>query len=246
MKTIAIVPARMNSKRFPGKPLAMIDGTPMVECVRRAACEAGLPTMVACDDTRIAHAVGSENAVIVTDPCPNGSMRCLLAARKAGLQLSPTDIIVNIQGDEPFIDPPLIARLAAHHAGAASRADVSTAIYPITNAEELRKPETVKVVTDCRHRALLFSRAVIPAVRDSGSDLAVPYFGHIGIYAYTVATLERIHQAYADLLLPSPAERAESLEQLGWLHLGMNIECITTGNHRHGIDRPLDLPHEQP
>ena len=211
MRLIALIPARYGAQRLPGKPLADLDGAPMVVRVcERAAQAAGVDEVaVATDDRRIADAVEAAGfRALMTDPaCRNGTERIAQAARDL-----PADGYLNVQGDEPLIDPAAISALAALvRAGAA----MSTLARPLEPAEA-EQPSVVKVVLDARGRALYFSRSLIPHPRLAGE---VAPLAHIGLYGFSAAALQEFAR------LPETAlERAESLEQLRALWHGLPIQ----------------------
>ena len=210
-RSIAIIPARMDAQRLPGKPLADIGGRPMVVRVcERAAQASGLDEVaVATDDRRIADAVAAAGfRALMTDPsCRNGTERIAQAARDL-----PADGYLNVQGDEPLIDPAAITALAALVRGGAAMA---TLARPLEVAEEAQ-PGVVKVVLDARGRALYFSRSLIPHPRNPGE---VAPLAHIGVYGFSARALQEFAR------LPETAlERAEGLEQLRALWHGLPID----------------------
>ncbi|NLY28913.1 MAG: 3-deoxy-manno-octulosonate cytidylyltransferase [Alcaligenaceae bacterium] len=239
----AIIPARRSSTRLPDKPLLDINGYPMVvHTARQAARSGAVRVVVATDDTEIAQVVnrfGIESILTRADH-PTGTDR--LAETAERLKLSPEAIVVNVQGDEPLIEPDLInevARLLADH----PQAHIATCASPITDAETLFNPNAVKVVCDTRQRALYFSRAPIPWARDTlaknPNSLAhgLPALHHIGLYAYRTSFL----QAFARLE-PTPLEQTEALEQLRALEKGYCILVHTTDTRpQPGVDTPEDL-----
>lgn len=239
MKFIGIIPARYASTRFPGKPLAMIGGVAMVERVYRQASKALDEVVVATDDRRIYDAVSAfgGRAVMTSPDHRSGTDRCREAYVKSG---SDADVIINIQGDEPFIDPAQIDALK----GCFDNPDtqLATLIRRFDTAqgyEALADPNTPKVVIDTRGRALYFSRSVIPYVRGARHDewpSQATYYTHVGIYAYRAPVLARIVE-----LPRSPLEIAESLEQLRWLQGGYVIQTAVTDCPTIGIDTPEDL-----
>ncbi len=235
MKKIIVIPARYASTRLPGKPLIDIGGKSLLQRVYDGACRSKLSdgTLIATDDERIkkaALAFGAE--VIMTDPAlPSGTDRVF-----AAIQDKEADLVVNLQGDEPFIEPSIIDQLfsALEEGGVA----MATLCCPITDESEYRNPNTVKVVLDNSGFALYFSRSPIPFVKISNfkfqiSNLA---YKHIGIYGFTRSFLEQF------VALPkSPLEETESLEQLRVLENGYKIKVIVTGYSGFGIDTPDDL-----
>ena len=235
MKKIIVIPARYASTRLPGKPLIDIGGKSLLQRVYDGACRSKLSdgTLIATDDERIkkaALAFGAE--VIMTDPAlPSGTDRVF-----AAIQDKEADLVVNLQGDEPFIEPSIIDQLFS----AMEKGDVAMATLccPITDESEYRNPNTVKVVLDNSGFALYFSRSPIPYVKNSKFKIQNSKFvyKHIGIYGFTRSFLEQF------VALPkSPLEEAESLEQLRVLENGYKIKVIVTGYSGFGIDTPDDL-----
>jgi 3-deoxy-manno-octulosonate cytidylyltransferase (CMP-KDO synthetase) len=235
MRTVGVIPARWGSTRFPGKSLHPICGRPLVvwvaEAVRRAA---GLDeVIVATDDARIAAAVRDTGvSVVMTHPdLPSGTDRVAAAA-----QPEDDDIIVNIQGDEPLIDPGLIEALAVRLRTDAAY-QMATAACPIRTSRELEARTVVKVVCDADGGALYFSRLPIPCRRDGEPDLQSDlYLRHVGIYAYRGAFLKRLVQEP-----PCALERTESLEQLRALYIGGRIAVLRTAHSGCGVDIPEDV-----
>jgi 3-deoxy-manno-octulosonate cytidylyltransferase (CMP-KDO synthetase) len=235
MRTVGVIPARWGSTRFPGKSLHPICGRPLVvwvaEAVRRAA---GLDeVMGATDVARIAAAVRDTGvSVVMTHPdLPSGTDRVAAAA-----QPEDDDIIVNIQGDEPLIDPGLIEALAVRLRTDAAY-QMATAACPIRTSRELEARTVVKVVCDADGGALYFSRLPIPCRRDGEPDLQSDlYLRHVGIYAYRGAFLKRLVQEP-----PCALERTESLEQLRALYIGGRIAVLRTAHSGCGVDIPEDV-----
>jgi 3-deoxy-manno-octulosonate cytidylyltransferase (CMP-KDO synthetase) len=242
VKFTVLVPARLASTRLPNKPLADIAGKPMVVRVaERAARSGALRVVVACDDARIADACAAHGvqALLTRDDHASGSDR--LAEACALLGLAGEDIVVNVQGDEPQIDPALIRRCAEL---LAERADcvMSTVAHPLAAVADYLSPHVVKVVTDAAGRALYFSRAPIPCWRDghAGGVHALPApapLRHLGLYAYRAGFLRRFPD-----LSPSPLEQCESLEQLRVLWHGERIAVhVAPQGQGQGVDTPEDL-----
>ena len=229
----AIIPARWASTRFPGKPLAMLRGKPLVQHVWERACRAKSVdrVIVATDDMRIAQAAFDFGAEIaLTSPKhPTGTDRLAEVAAK----LPSAGIILNVQGDEPDIAPATIDRLARALAGDRELGMV-TAANPVTDPSDIRNPNVVKVVTGRNGRALYFSRSVIPHDRDGRGG--VKYLRHQGIYGYRRKVL-------LDFVKwkPTPLEKAEKLEQLRALENGVAIGVIIVKNASVGVDAPEDL-----
>jgi len=233
-----LIPARLASTRLPNKPLADIGGVPMVVRVaRRAAAAHARRVTVAADHADIVAACRAHGvaAVLTASTHVSGSDR--LAEACALLGLDGGDVVVNVQGDEPLIDPALVdacARLLAERPDCV----MSTAAHPIADAAEFADPNVVKVVLDREGRALYFSRAPIPMRRDAGSAPAgVDALRHVGLYAYRA----RFLRAFA-ALEPSPIERLEALEQLRVLWHGERIAVhVSRDAPGIGIDTPEDL-----
>ncbi|MBM4287256.1 MAG: 3-deoxy-manno-octulosonate cytidylyltransferase [Deltaproteobacteria bacterium] len=236
MHALAIIPARYGSSRFPGKPLAMIAGKPMIQWVYELAKQVAelQEVYVATDDHRIAECVQSfgGQAIMTHGGHASGSDR--LAEAADILDLPPEAIIVNIQGDQVVFAPPVIAELITL-LKADPRADLATPIRGFTDAATARNPNVVKVVFDRQHYALYFSRAPIPHYRDEGGTPC--YFKHIGIYAYRRDFLPRFVQ-----LPPGVWEAAEKLEQLRALEFGFKIKVVETEWETVEVDDPADAP----
>lgn len=239
MKFICIIPARYASTRFPGKPLAMIGGKSMIERVYTRARMALDDVVVATDDDRIFQAVEAFGGrVVMTSPDHrSGTDRCYEAFCLSG---SDADVVINIQGDEPFIDPKQIRQLQGCFDSPST--DIATLIRhfdPAQGFDALFDANTPKVVTDVDGRALYFSRSIIPYVRNfkhtEWLDNA-SFFTHVGVYAYRTSVLSEIVK-----LERSPLEIAESLEQLRWLQNGYKIQTAVTDCATIGIDTPADL-----
>jgi len=243
MKAVLVIPARYGSTRFPGKPLVLLRNKPLVQWVWEKAmrCRRAERVVVATDDERIYRAVeffGGE-AVMTSPDHPSGTDRIAEVARKVKAA-----IYVNLQGDEPLIDPAEIDRLI--DGLVRSRADLATLAHPIEDLGDLANPNVVKVVSDAGGRALYFSRSPIPYWREGQGKtsaqlkklkLTAPsYWRHIGIYAYRAAALKRFVK-----FPPSPLERAESLEQLRALENGLSLQVIPTKMRCQGVDTPADL-----
>lgn len=234
MAFIGIIPARYASTRFPGKPLALIHGKPMIQVVYEHVLEAGLDQVaVATDDERIAECVrGFGGQVVMTSPDhPSGTDRCGEAARL--LHLGDEDVILNIQGDEPGISAKEISLLTSLFTR--SEVHIATLVRPFTDPTEAENPNKVKVVIAQDRKALYFSRYPIPYRRDMASE-APTYHQHLGIYAYRHKTLQNLIK-----LTPSMLEQTEKLEQLRWLENGYNIYTAACDYSGIGIDTPKDL-----
>lgn len=231
--TVAIIPARWGSTRFPGKPLALLAGKPLIQHVweRCQRAKKISRVIVATDDMRIAEAAfdfGSE--VALTSPKhPTGSDR--LAEVAAGLR--GISRILNVQGDEPTIEPRLIDRLATE-LEMNPRADMVTAATPFAEAAAIANPNNVKVVADRLGNALYFSRSAIPFDRDGTG--AATWLHHLGIYGYRRSFLLRFVT-----WKPTPLEKSEKLEQLRALEMGARIRLVVTKHRSIGVDTPEDL-----
>jgi 3-deoxy-manno-octulosonate cytidylyltransferase (CMP-KDO synthetase) len=233
MKTVVVIPARYASTRFPGKPLALIRGVPVIEHVWRKAVESRSAEriIVATDDKRIYEAVtGFGGECYMTSPeHRSGSDRIGEVADRIE-----ADVIVNVQGDEPFINPEVIDTVV-HAMEGENPPDISTAAVPIMSEGEYRDPDVVKVVTDGDGNALYFSRSPIP---HGWKDGQCSPMRHLGLYAYSREALLRFVS-----LSPGRLEQAESLEQLRALENGMRIVVVRVdiAGEGIGIDRPEDV-----
>ena len=238
-----IIPARYGSSRLPGKPLLDLAGKPMLQHVVEKAWESGAEeVVVATDDHRIQTVAKSFGADVCMTSAEHRSGTDRLAEVIAQRSYPVSDLIVNVQGDEPLLPPQLIKQVAAN-LGAHSGADVATLCTRITHHAELFNPNAVKVVRDTQGYALYFSRAPIPWAREDFTATAInwptpwPYYRHIGLYAYRVGFLQR----YPHLAIPS-LEQAEHLEQLRVLYHGGRIHvAITKLMPTPGIDTAADL-----
>lgn len=237
MKFAVIIPARYQSTRFPGKPLAMIGHKPMIQWVYENAVKAVSDVWVATDNEDIFETVINfgGRAVETLSTHQSGTDRCAEAARIISAE-SGFDVIINVQGDEPFISPVQIEALKSCFD---SDADIATLIKRIDSEEELFNPNRPKVVTGKEMNALYFSRSPIPYIRGAGKSewhKAHTFWAHIGMYAYRFDVLQKIAKLETGLL-----EKAESLEQLRWLENGFKIRTAVTGHQSMGIDTPEDL-----
>ena len=231
MSIVAIIPSRYASTRLPGKPLADICGKPMIQHVYERVRQVKLldEVLVATDDERIANAVrGFGGSVCMTSAdCPSGSDRLIEAAAE-----HPADIYLNVQGDEPLVEPGAIEKLAQAMLDDGSL-QMATLCYPV-DAARAADPNLVKVVRGLDGSALYFSRSPIPYPRSGG--IAPQYFGHLGIYAYRRGLLMRFGS------LPySPLEHTEKLEQLRVLQAGIAIRVLEVQAMGPGVDTPEDL-----
>ncbi|MFO8048596.1 MAG: 3-deoxy-manno-octulosonate cytidylyltransferase [Desulfosudaceae bacterium] len=236
MKVTAIIPSRFGSSRFAGKPLAPIAGIPMIERVyeriRRTPCVTDIA--VATDDRRIYEAVTSfgGNCLMTGDQCRSGTDRAAEAA--AQLALSPDDIVVNIQGDQPLIAPETVEATISPLLYRPDDFAMTTAAFAIVNDRERVDPKDVKMVIDRAGFALYFSRAPIPFDRDGGGSFEM--YKHLGIYAYT----RRFLDIFASLD-ESPLEQIEKLEQLRALEYGYRIKVVVTRHDSPEVDLPEDI-----
>ena len=239
LKYIGIIPARYASTRFPGKPLAIIGGKPMIQRVYERVAAVLPQVAVATDDSRIADAVEAfgGRAIMTSSEHRSGTDRCLEAYKKSG---SDADVIINIQGDEPFIS---LAQIEAvkncFNDAEVEIASLARPFDPSRGFDALFDPNLVKVVMGNDDNALYFSRAIIPYIRghEWKEWLEVAKFHtHVGLYAYRASTLEKICK-----LPQSTLEKAESLEQLRWLQAGYKIRMAYTDEPNFGIDTPADL-----
>lgn len=239
MRFLAVIPARYASTRFPGKPLALIGDKPMIQHVYEQAKKAVEDVVVATDDKRIYDAVeGFGGQVLLTsDKHRSGTDRCFEALQKMSGEY---DVVINIQGDEPFIQPEQIETLKACFTD--PKTEIATLIKPFDKDalwDDLSSPNTPKVVINKRMEAMFFSRSVIPYLR--GTDRTKwlkthTYYKHIGLYAYKTNILAEITD-----LEPSALEKAENLEQLRWLENGYSIKVGITHQQTIGVDTPEDL-----
>lgn len=240
---VVIVPARLASTRLPRKPLADLHGRPMVVRVAERARDSGAARVVVAADSAEIVAVCAEHGVqaLLTSPAhPTGTDRLAEAAARLGL--ADDEIVVNVQGDEPLIPPPTVAAVAALLERAAD-CGIATAAHPLRGAAEFFSANVVKVVTDRRDRALLFSRAPIPWARDAFARTQaalpadLPALRHVGLYAYRAGFLRRY-----PALERAPIEAQESLEQLRALWHGIGIAVLRLDAPLPpGVDTPADL-----
>ena len=238
MNFIGIIPARFQSTRFPGKPLAILGDKPIIQWVYQNAKEALDEVFVATDDERIFKAVEAfgGNAVYTSPNHQSGTDRCAEAAQKVAAKIA-FDVVINIQGDEPFIKPEQIEGLKACFNTPAT--EIATLIKPITNAAEITNINRPKVVINNNQEAMYFSRSAIPFVRDHKPEEWInrnTFFSHIGMYAYRFDVLLKLTQLPLGIM-----EKAESLEQLRWLENGYRIKTAQTQFENIGIDTPEDL-----
>ena len=241
-KSLAVIPARYKSSRFEGKPLAMLHNKPMVMHVYDAACASNLfdRVVVATDDTRIFAVVKEYGGdyVMTSSTLRNGTERVAQTAEILEKE-NPNehyDIIINVQGDEPLIKKEILSLLIDGFSG--DNADIVTLKKAITDIEDIKDPNVVKVVA-ANDRALYFSRSAVPFNRDEKLENLLDkgiYYKHIGIYGYKSEVLKKIVT-----LEESKLEKTEKLEQLRWLENGYNIVAMTTIWDTIGVDTPQDL-----
>lgn len=235
-KTLIVIPARYASTRFPGKPLALLGGRPIVQWVWERVQGLG-EAMIATDDERIADAAkaGFDAQVMMTSAdCQSGTDRCGEVLRRCG---GGYEVVVNVQGDEPFVEASQIQTLVKAFDDPAVQ--IATLRTRIRTTEELLSPNNVKVVCADNGNALYFSRQPLPYRRGTAEEgwLAEgEYYKHVGIYAYRAEVLERLCQLPVGTL-----EASEKLEQLRWLAAGYTIRVLDTDHANIGIDTPQDL-----
>jgi 3-deoxy-manno-octulosonate cytidylyltransferase (CMP-KDO synthetase) len=237
MKILGIIPARYASSRFPGKPLVDIGGKTMIQRVYEQAkkCRSLSEVIVATDDDRIFNHVNGFGGIAVMTGAnhQSGTDRCAEVAR-----LHPGyDVIINIQGDEPFIDPEQITKLTACFNDPETQ--LATLIKRILTEQELHNTNSPKVVINKLSEAIYFSRATLPHIRGQEPENWLEFhtfFKHIGIYGYRADILQEVTK-----LPVSPLEKAESLEQLRWIDNGYRIKVAETELETHAVDVPEDL-----
>lgn len=235
-RVVGVVPARWASSRLPGKPLALIAGRPMIQRVVEQVVKAKSlsAVIVATDDERIVDAVNSfriagAKAVMTRADHPSGTDRIAEA-----IEQEACDVAINIQGDEPLMDPALIDRLA--DVMRSGEWDMATAAAPLVSEADLNNPSIVKAVFANDGQALYFSRAPIPFVRDAGTDVSGAHWRHLGIYAYRRDYLLKLVAEP-----PCALENIEKLEQLRALHIGCRMNVLKTDEVGIGVDTPEDV-----
>lgn len=237
-KAVGVIPARWGSSRFPGKPLALIAGKPMIQWVWERASSVLQRVVVATDDRRIADtAIGFGADVVMTTPeCANGTARCFQACRALSVK---GVSVIDIQGDEPLLDVDLLRAVTTE---SVRRPDsIVTAVRRCCPDESalIHSPDTVKAILDADMNARWFSRAPIPWMRDVPTGRwasRLLHFFHIGIYAFGSDVIEKVEECS-----DSDAGEAESLEQLNWIECGVPIHCIETRHRQISVDTPQDL-----
>lgn len=237
MKVIGIIPARYASTRFPGKPLADIAGQTMIQRVYHQAkhCASLSEVVVATDDSRIYDHVKSfaGNVMMTQDTHQSGTDRCAEVVNN----IAGFDVAINIQGDEPFIDPQQIDLLVSCFEN--PHTNIATLVRKVQSLEELKDPNKPKVVLDKHGQALYFSRQAVPYLRDEALENWLdkrPFYSHIGIYGYRIDTLREL-----SALPVSDLEIMEALEQLRWLDNGYKIQTAVSNHSNDAIDTPQDL-----
>lgn len=232
MKTAVIIPSRYGSSRFPGKPLALIKGKPLIQHVleRVSKCKNVDFFAVATDDERIYDAVKAlgHNVFMTPKTCKSGTDRVAYVAEK---YLKAYKIFINVQGDEPLIDPALIDALS-EELKKNKEIEFVTAAFPLKKEEDIKNPNIVKVIFDKDGYALYFSRSLIPYNRDNKK---VKYYKHMGIYGYKRDFLIEFAKSKTSIL-----EKAECLEQLRALENGNKVKVIISGKDSAGVDTPED------
>lgn len=238
MKFIGIIPARYASTRFPGKPLALLNGKPIIQHVYERVSKSLERVVVATDDERIKQCVSSFGGTgIMTDSKhKSGTDRCNEAYKKIAENF---DVIINIQGDEPFITNQQLA--AIKKCFEKEETQIATLVHPFgqVSYKMLSNPNSPKVIFDHSMNALYFSRSIIPYIRSEEFENWArnhTFYKHIGLYAYKADVLDKITK-----LPQSTLEKAESLEQLRWLENGYNIKVAIAAEETIGIDTPDDL-----
>lgn len=241
MRILGIIPARYHSTRFPGKPLAMIEGKSMIKRVYEQAskCTSLDDVVVATDNTAIFQHVQKfgGKAVITASHHHTGTERCHEAMEFYEKEQGPVDVVLNIQGDEPFISPEQIKKVIDLFTD--PTVVIGTLVKRIDEIKQLKNPNIVKVVANAVGRAVYFSRAAIPFVRDAKEEEWLEkfrFFKHIGLYGYRSETLRELVVLEKGIL-----ESAESLEQLRWIENGYHIQTGETQEEATGIDTYEDL-----
>ncbi len=231
---IIVIPARYGSTRFPGKPLAELQGKPIIQWVYEACKKANCgEVIIATEDERITSAAASfgAKAVMTSADCQSGTDRIYQATKGLG-----ADYVINVQGDEPFVQPETI-KAVVELVKNDDKTDISTACMPVTDADIINNPNHVKAVLAKDMRALYFSRSPIPYKREKTPESEkAPYYLHCGIYGYKIKALEEF------VKLPvSPLENLEKLEQLRALEASMTIKSALINKAGPAIDTPADL-----
>ncbi len=242
MKFIGIIPARYESSRFPGKPLAMISGKPMIQHVYENASKTNFlnEVIVATDDERIYSSVNDfgGKVIMTSHDHQSGTDRCNEVIRSLSKTGQNFDVAINIQGDEPFLNPGQIETVIQSFKNDA-KIKISTLIKKIQQSDELFNPNVVKAIINHDGKAIYFSRSPIPFLRDKAQNQWLnhhSFFKHIGIYGYRTEVLKEICE-----LKKSDLEKSENLEQLRWIENGYQIHTEITNIENKAIDTPEDL-----
>lgn len=232
---VAVIPSRYAAQRFPGKPLALISGKPMVQHVVERCLEAKCfsRVVVATDDPRISATVSAfgGEAIMTSPACASGTDR--VAEVAAALKLAPQAVVINVQGDEPAVHPQALATLARAFEDAS--VEMATLVRALEEVERAN-PNVVKALLDEAGNALYFSRADLPFQRDPAGP-PPPRWAHLGLYGYRASVLRRLAS-----LPPTLLEKTESLEQLRALGHGIRIACKVTAHGSQAVDSPADVP----
>ena len=237
MRILGVIPARYGSSRFPGKPLIDLKGKTMIQRVVEGAKRSQLLTdvVVATDDERIAAEVSrfGGKVMMTAENHQTGTDRCAEVLRS---WQEPVDVVINIQGDEPLVDPRQLDALL--HAFTTPEVQIGTLATRTITLDDLQNPNRIKLVVSDSGKALYFSRSAIPNFENAKSEplSAYPYLRHIGLYAYRAEVLEALSR-----LLPTQLEKVESLEQLRWLYHGYSIQVVETEIETPNIDAPEDV-----
>jgi len=243
MKVLVVIPARYASTRFPGKPLALLGGETIVSRVyhRVKAVESVSDVYVATDDQRIFDHVisfgGKDAAMMTASTHHSGTDRCGEVLQKLEAQGRNYDVVINVQGDEPFIDPEQVEILAKSFEDPSVQ--IATLVTHFPSTDDLLSPNNAKVVVSEQGKALYFSRQPIPFRRGVPVERWLEegkYYKHVGIYAFRSDVLHKVCA-----LKPAPLEESEKLEQLRWLSAGYQISVVETNHSNIGIDTPEDL-----
>ncbi len=241
LKVLAVIPARYESTRFPGKPLVMLGGKPLIQWVWDGVRSmSGLDdVVVATDDERIATAVRGfgGRAMMTSSNHRSGTDRCCEVVSTLKAQDREYDVVLNVQGDEPFVNQEQLYKLI--NCFVQESVQIATLKTRIRSTEELFSPDNVKVVCNSRGEAIYFSRQPIPYMRGVEQSQWLErheYYKHVGIYAFRAGIMDRLK-----VLPPSPLEKCESLEQLRWIEQGYTLRVVETEEANIGIDRPEDL-----
>jgi len=243
MNILGIIPARYASSRFPGKPLAIINGKSMIQRVYEQACKAKIlsEVIIATDSEAIANHIKTFNGkyIITSENHKSGTERCNEVLEKLQVKNPEKkyDIVINIQGDEPYINPEQIKIVT--NCFKDENVDIATLIKKIDSQDELTNPNVVKVITDNDKNAIYFSRSPIPFLKNIDSKEWLKhqnYYKHIGIYAYKSEVLKKITKLKTGIL-----EKAEGLEQLRWIENGYSIKTEITDYESHAVDVPEDI-----